>query len=181
MKTLRFVLIAALVTAAQFAQAIPVNEKNLDEFRAYTMNSCKKKFVREGHEAEDQAVCDCTDDKVAVAFRAANWETGAMTSAADKTQFTALHSKAMSQCNYKMLTNGFAKEQADLCKMNINRIPDFAKLDLTGQASACECAGQKIAIEAYGTDDSKIPSFSKTFDFNAVMPRVIAACAGTKP
>jgi len=181
MRSLRIVLIAALVTATQFAQAIPVNEKNLDEFRAYTMNSCKKKFIREGHETEDQAVCDCTDEKVAVAFRAANWETGAMTSAADKAQFTSLHSKAMSQCNYKMLTNGFAKEQADMCKMNIKRIPEFAKLDATGQVSACECAGQKIAIEAYGTDDTKAPSFSKTFNFNEFMPRVIAACSGAKP
>ncbi|WP_154668099.1 hypothetical protein [Pseudoduganella violaceinigra] len=176
MKKLRILLIATLASALQIAQAVPVNETNLDDFRAYGMSSCKKNFVRAPGE---ELVCSCTDEKVVAAFRAADWETGAMTSANDKAQFTALHKTAMTQCRYKYETASYAKEQADLCKANIERLPPFAKLDAPGRANACECLGRKISEQAYGTDDKNF-AFNKNLDYAAFMPAALASCAAGK-
>lgn len=169
MKNLPVLLAATLIATATAAQAVPVNENNLNDFRAYANKSCLKK-------QNDAAFCNCTDQKVETSFRAASWETGGMSSAADKTQFLALHSAAMNQCTFEIESGAFAMEQADMCQQNAGQIPTLARLDAAARASACGCIGQKISDAAFGTDSTKPVEFNKNVDVRAILTAALPAC-----
>jgi len=170
MKTLHRLLMAALVVAIQSAHAIPVNENTLKDFRAFVKKACVAEIDRSNKlAATHEAICDCTDEQVAQVFPASRWETGNMSSAADKAQLAALHKKATIQCSYRKLTLAIAKEQSDICKLNVENFPEFSSLAPKDAASACECAGQKFVELSFGTDDTQPLSVKDKVDFAAVM------------
>lgn len=161
---------AALVAAIQSAQAVPVNENTLNDFRTFVKKGCVAAIDR-SHKlaAVHETICDCTDEQVAQVFPASQWETGNMSSAADKAQLAAFYRKATIQCNYRMLTRAAAKEQADVCKLNGQDFPGFARLAPKDAASACECAGQKFVELSFGTDDTQPLSIKEQVDFAEAM------------